>query len=131
MALRPSILARDWLITTEHYLSAQAGAAVLQSGGNALDAAVAAILVEGVVNPHMLTVDGEVAMLVREAETGAVRVVNGNTMAPRALSVARCRAAGLSAIPPDHPYSWDAPTEQVELDLIAPRPPSRALFACE
>jgi len=111
MALRPSILARDWLITTEHYLSAQAGASVLQSGGNALDAAVAAILVEGVVNPHMLTVDGEVAMLVREAETGAVRVVNGNTMAPRALSVARCRAAGLSAIPPDHPYSWGVPTQ--------------------
>ncbi len=32
MAYRPTILARDWLITTEHYLSAEGGAAVLRDG---------------------------------------------------------------------------------------------------
>ena len=71
MASRPTLLARDWLITTEHYLSAEAGAAVLRAGGNAMDAAVAAILAECVVNPHMLTLGGEVVMLVHEAATRA------------------------------------------------------------
>ena len=70
MASRPTLLARDWLITTEHYLSAEAGAGVLRDGGNAMDAAVAAILAECVLNPHMLSLGGEVVMLVHEAATG-------------------------------------------------------------
>ncbi len=109
MALRPTLLARDWLITTEHYLSAQAGASVLERGGNAVDAAVAAVLAEGVVNPHMHTLGGEVVMLVHDAAAGATHVLNGNTCAPAALTPERCRAAGLQDLPPDHPFSWGVP----------------------
>jgi gamma-glutamyltranspeptidase / glutathione hydrolase len=110
MAYRPTILARDWLITTEHYLSAEAGAAVLRDGGNAMDAAVAAILAECVVNPHMLSLGGEVVMLVHEAETGRVQAMNGHTVAPRGLTLERCRAAGLTlGLPTDHPLAWSAP----------------------
>ncbi len=109
MAFRPTLLARDWLITTEHYLSAQAGALLLQDGGNAMDAAVAAVLAEGVVNPHMHTLGGEVVMLVHEARTGETHVVNGNTCAPEALTLERCRAAGLDSLSPSHPFSWGVP----------------------
>src|SRR5215470_3859162 len=110
MATRPTLLARDWLITTEHYLSAEAGAAVLRDGGNAMDAAVAAILAECVVNPHMLTLGGEVVMLVHEASTGRVSALNGHTVAPRGLTLERCRAAGLTVgLPTDHPLAWSTP----------------------
>jgi gamma-glutamyltranspeptidase/glutathione hydrolase len=112
MAFRPTILARDWLVTTEHYLSAQAGAAILQAGGTAVDAAAAAVLVECVVNPHMLSFGGEVPMLVHEGATGAVHVVNGHTITPRGLTLERCRAAGLdarTALPADHPLAWGVP----------------------
>ncbi len=115
MAFRPTLLARDWLITTEHYLSAQAGALILQSGGNAMDAAVAAVLAEGVVNPHMHTLGGEVVMLVHEARTGETHVVNGNTCAPLALTLERCRAAGLDSLSPDHPFSWGVPAAPAAL----------------
>jgi len=115
VAFRPTILAREWLVTTEHYLSAQAGAAILQAGGNAMDAAVAAVLVEGVVNPHMHTLGGEVVMLVHDGATGGVHVVNGHTQAPRGLTVERCRAAGLAALPPDHPLSWGVPAAPAAL----------------
>ena len=110
MASRPTILARDWLITTEHYLSAEAGAAVLRDGGNAMDAAVAAILAECVLNPHMLSLGGEVVMLVHEAATGQVSAMNGHTVAPRGLTLERCRDAGLTiGLPTDHPLAWSAP----------------------
>jgi gamma-glutamyltranspeptidase/glutathione hydrolase len=110
MATRPTLLARDWLITTEHYLSAEAGAAVLRDGGNAMDAAVAAILAECVVNPHMLSLGGEVVMLVHDAGTGQVAAMNGHTVAPRGLTLARCRDAGLTiGLPTDHPLAWSAP----------------------
>jgi gamma-glutamyltranspeptidase/glutathione hydrolase len=110
MAFRPTLLARDWLITTEHYLSAEAGAAVLRDGGNAMDAAVAAILAECVVNPHMLSLGGEVVMLVHDAATGEVSAMNGHTVAPRGLTLERCRGAGLTiGLPTDHPLAWSAP----------------------
>jgi gamma-glutamyltranspeptidase/glutathione hydrolase len=110
MASRPTILARDWLITTEHYLSAEAGAAILRDGGNAMDAAVSAILAECVLNPHMLSLGGEVVMLVHEAATGEVRALNGHTVAPRGLTLDRCREAGLTiGLPTDHPLAWSAP----------------------
>ncbi|MGD9301786.1 MAG: gamma-glutamyltransferase, partial [Desulfobacterales bacterium] len=41
------------MITADHPLAAQAGAGVLESGGNAVDAAIAANLVMSVVRPHM------------------------------------------------------------------------------
>ena len=110
MAFRPTLLARDWLITTEHYLSAEAGAGVLRDGGNAMDAAVAAVLAECVLNPHMLSLGGEVVMLVHEAATGRVTAMNGHTVAPRGLTLDRCRAAGLTiGLPTDHPLAWSAP----------------------
>ena len=109
MAFRPTLLARDWLITTEHYLSAQAGAAVLQDGGNAVDAAMAAILVEGLVNPHMHTLGGEIVMLHADGKSGAVKVLNGNTVAPQGLTLERCRAAGLDKLVPEHPFAWGVP----------------------
>ncbi len=110
MPFRPTLLARDWLITTEHYLSAEAGAAVLRDGGNAMDAAVAAILAECVLNPHMLSLGGEVVMLVHDAPTGQVSTMNGHTVAPRGLTLERCRAAGLTiGLPTDHPLAWSVP----------------------
>jgi gamma-glutamyltranspeptidase/glutathione hydrolase len=109
VAHRPTILARDWLVTTEHYLSAEAGAAVLRDGGNAVDAAVAATLVEQAVNPHMATLGGEVVALVHEGSTGQVHALNGHTRASLNLTPDRCRAAGLDSLPPDSPLSWGVP----------------------
>ena len=58
----PVIMGREAMVSTEHYLSASAGARMFARGGNAIDAAVAATLVEGVVNPHMHTIGGEAPM---------------------------------------------------------------------
>jgi gamma-glutamyltranspeptidase/glutathione hydrolase len=87
------------VIATEHNLSAAAGARIYARGGNAIDAAVAAAFVEGVVNPHMHTLGGEAPMLVRPAGQRRVFALNGNTAAPARATLAEYRALGLTEIP--------------------------------
>ena len=84
MAHRPTLMGTRGMIASEHYLSAQAGFRILQAGGNAFDAAVAATLAEGVLNPHMHTFGGELSALVYDAANKKVAAINGNTVAPRA-----------------------------------------------
>ena len=87
----PVILGREAMVSTEHYLSASAGARIFARGGNAIDAAVAATLVEGVVNPHMHTIGGEAPMLIYVANSARVVAVNGNMIAPARATIAHYR----------------------------------------
>src|SRR6202040_569591 len=95
----PTVLGREVMLSTEQYLSASAGARIFARGGNAMDAAVAAALVEGVVNPHMHTIGGEAPMLIRLGPNQRVISVNGNMMAPARATIAHYRALGLDLIP--------------------------------
>src|SRR5271166_4481895 len=95
----PLILGRRAMIATEHYLSAAAGARMFACGGNAIDAAIAATFVEGVVNPHMHTIGGEAPMLIYSAAASRVVAINGNMMAPARATIAHFRALGLELIP--------------------------------
>jgi gamma-glutamyltranspeptidase/glutathione hydrolase len=97
--LYPLIMGREAVISTEHYLSAAAGARIFDRGGNAIDAAIAAALVEGVVNPHMHTIGGEAPMLIRLGSNQRVVSINGNTMAPARATIAHYRALGLDLVP--------------------------------
>src|SRR2546428_3757616 len=99
VAFRPTIMGTHGMVATEHYLSAFIGAEILRQGGNAVDAAVAAIFVEGVVNPHMHTLGGEVPMLIYMAETGQVVAINGNTIAPQRATIDWFSQRGMALIP--------------------------------
>src|SRR5580704_1500909 len=97
--LYPIVMGREVMISTEHYLSAAAGARMFARGGNAIDAAVAATLVEGVVNPHMHTIGGEAPMLIYVAEAQRVIAINGNMVAPARATIDHFRSLGLDLIP--------------------------------
>jgi gamma-glutamyltranspeptidase/glutathione hydrolase len=92
-------MGRDAMVATEHFLSASAGARIFARGGNAIDAAVAATFVEGIVNPHMHTIGGEAPMLIYLASERRVVAINGNMMAPRAATIAFYRERGLDLVP--------------------------------
>ncbi|HVN27298.1 MAG TPA: gamma-glutamyltransferase family protein [Candidatus Binataceae bacterium] len=95
----PMVMGREVMLSTEHYLSASAGARMFARGGNAIDAAVAATLVEGVVNPHMHTIGGEAPMLIYSANARRVVAINGNMMAPARATIAHYRSLGLELVP--------------------------------
>jgi len=95
----PLVMGREAMVSTEHYLSASAGARIFARGGNAIDAAVAATLVEGIVNPHMHTIGGEAPMLIYVASARRVVAVNGNMVAPARATIAHYRSLGLKLIP--------------------------------
>src|SRR5262245_30413158 len=99
MAYRPTLMSTRGMVATEHYLSAEAGMRTLQAGGNAFDAAVAATLAEGVLNPHMHTFGGELSALGYTAHDRRVFAVNGDTVAPRAATIASFEDRGLNLIP--------------------------------
>jgi len=95
----PRLMGTRGAVASNSNLSASAGADVLKAGGNAIDAAVAASFVEGLVNPQMHTIGGECPLLVRLAGESRVIAVNGNMAAPARATPDAFRARGYADIP--------------------------------
>jgi gamma-glutamyltranspeptidase / glutathione hydrolase len=95
----PRLFGRNGVVAAEHYSAALAGIEILRLGGNAVDAACAATLVEGVVNPHMHSIGGELPILINAPDSPEVACINGNMTAPGRATPQAFRDLGLSAIP--------------------------------
>ncbi|MCC6318259.1 MAG: gamma-glutamyltransferase [Gemmatimonadaceae bacterium] len=76
--MRPDVVGRSAALSSDHALATAAGAAVLQRGGNAMDAAITMAGVLAVVRPHMNGVGGDLFLLYRDAKTGRVHALNGS-----------------------------------------------------
>jgi gamma-glutamyltranspeptidase / glutathione hydrolase len=103
------LIGRHGAVASNSYLSANAAADVLKAGGNAIDAAVAATLVEGLVNPQMHTIGGECPILLRVAGESRVISVNGNMAAPAAATPEAFRKRNLAEIPEEGILAAGAP----------------------
>jgi gamma-glutamyltranspeptidase/glutathione hydrolase len=80
-------------------LASQAGAQILAKGGTAVDAAVAANAVLGVVSPMMCGMGGDLFAIVYEARSGQVWGLNASGWSPAGLSLDRLRAQGVTKMP--------------------------------
>jgi gamma-glutamyltranspeptidase/glutathione hydrolase len=105
----PRLIGTHGAVATNSYLSANAGVDILKAGGNAIDAAVAATLVEGLVNPQMHTLGGECPILIRLAGESRVISLNGNMAAPLAATPEAFRARGLNDVPEEGILAAGAP----------------------
>src|SRR5215467_1361472 len=74
---RPQLAGAFGMVASTHWLASAAGMAVLEKGGNAFDAAVAAGLVLQVVEPHLNGPGGEVPVIGYDAGRGEVFVLDG------------------------------------------------------
>ena len=79
---KPAVFGKRGLVATQHHLASEAGAQVLRRGGNAVDAAVAAGLAIGTVEPWMSGIGGGGYMTVYRAAEDRVDVVEFGMRAP-------------------------------------------------
>ncbi len=86
MTTRPTVRSVNGLVATDHHLATAAGLAVLQAGGSAVDAAVAAAAVCAVTQPHRTSIGGDLFALVYDASSREVTAYNGSGAAPRSLT---------------------------------------------
>src|SRR5687767_1054369 len=104
---RPVVLSDHGMIASGHALASEVGVRVLKSGGNAVDAAVAAWAVQGLTEPEMTGIGGDMFMLIYLAKTGEVKFINGTGVAPMAATVDYYKGKG--GIPGDGILSVSVP----------------------
>jgi gamma-glutamyltranspeptidase/glutathione hydrolase len=96
------------MVSSTHWLASQSAMAVLEDGGNAYDAAVAAGFVLHVVEPHLNGPAGEVPIILAPAG-GEVRVLCGQGVAPAGATIAHYRGLGLELVPGTGPLAAAVP----------------------
>ena len=96
---RPELAGTFGMVASTHWLASAAGMAVLEKGGNAFDAAVAAGFVLQVVEPHLCGPGGEVPVIGYDARRGETFVVCGQGTAPARATVEAYQDLGLGLVP--------------------------------
>ncbi|WP_374371295.1 gamma-glutamyltransferase family protein [Tabrizicola sp.] len=96
---RSAVYARNGICATSHPIAAEVAIAVLKSGGNAVDAAIAGALVLGIAEPQMTGIGGDCFVLLKPAGSEEIVALNGSGRAPKGLNAADLRACGLTAMP--------------------------------
>ena len=106
---RSAVLARHGMAATSQPLAAQAAIRVLQNGGNAVDAAIAANAVIGVVEPMSCGIGGDLFAIVWDAKSGKLHGLNASGRAPYRATIEHYRKLGYESIPVYGPLSWSVP----------------------
>lgn len=96
---RPNTYAQNGIVATPHYLASQAGLRVLQDGGNAVDAIIAANAMLNVVYPHQCHIGGDLFAIVWDPRDSSLHGLNASGPAGASESVERLRSLGFSAAP--------------------------------
>jgi len=108
-AARPVMMGRSGMVSSGHALGSLAGIRVLQDGGNAVDAALAAAFVMAVVKPEASGPGGDLFALVYMKKTGKVEALNSSGPAPAKASIEHFRERGLNGVPTSGPLSVAVP----------------------
>src|SRR5579863_9392349 len=96
---RPEIRGTFGVVATTHWLASSVAMGVLEKGGNAFDAGVAAGFTLQVVEPHLNGPLGEAPILVYSAKNRRCEMICGQGVAPQAATIARFKSLGLDLIP--------------------------------
>ncbi len=122
---RPAILSDNGMVASGHHLASEVGLRVLKDGGNAVDAAIAAWAVQGLTEPEMTGLGGDMFILIYLAKTGEVKFINGTGQAPARATAEFYRSRG--GIPDEGPLSVNTPGALGAAELVVQKYGTRPL----
>ncbi|MBI3483736.1 MAG: gamma-glutamyltransferase [Acidobacteria bacterium] len=96
---RSMVISQYGVVAAESPLAAQAGAQILARGGHAVDAAVAANAVMGLVAPMSNGIGGDLFAIVYDAKSGKLYGLNASGWAPKSLSIEFLKGKGITEMP--------------------------------
>ena len=95
-----SVVATQYgMVATSQVSASQAGALILERGGSAIDAAIAANAVLNVTEPTSNGMGGDLFAIYWEAKTGKIYGLNASGWAPKALTIEHLRQKNITAMP--------------------------------
>jgi gamma-glutamyltranspeptidase/glutathione hydrolase len=96
---RPEILGTFGVVTSTHWMASATGMAMLEKGGNAFDACMAAAFVLQIVEPHLVGPSGDMPAVFYSARSKKVEVLCAQGPSPQAATIAAYKALGLELVP--------------------------------
>ena len=96
---RSMLITQQGIVATSQVLASQAGAEILRRGGSAVDAAIAANAVLGLVEPMMNGMGGDMFALYWDAKTGQLTGLNASGQAPKGLTPESLAQLGITTMP--------------------------------
>lgn len=96
---RSMVISKGGIVASESPLASQAGVRILESGGNAVDAAIATNAMMGVVEPMMNGIGGDLFAIVYDAKANKLYGMNASGWAPAGLTIEHLHGLGLQEMP--------------------------------
>src|SRR5271168_5401225 len=96
---RSMVISKGGIVASESPLASQAGVRILEHGGNAVDAAIAANAMMGVVEPMMNGIGGDLFVIVYDAKANKLYGLNASGWAPKGLTIEFLHKQGLRDMP--------------------------------
>ncbi|MGV6811493.1 MAG: gamma-glutamyltransferase family protein [Brevirhabdus sp.] len=112
---RSTVMATSGMCATSHPLAAKVAVQMMEAGGNAVDAAIAAAVLLGICEPQMTGIGGDCFVLLKPAGSDDVVALNGSGRAPAGLSAEDLRRAGQDTVPT---YAAEAVTVPGAIDAF-------------
>ena len=108
-ATRSEVIARNGMAATSQPLATQVALHILRAGGNAVDAAIAANAMLGLVEPTGSGIGGDLFALVWEAKTKNLYGLNASGRSPESLTLDTFKKKGYTKIPSHGPLPVSVP----------------------
>lgn len=98
---RPEILGTFGVVTSTHWIASAVGMSILEKGGNAFDAAVAAGFTLQILEPHLVGPGGDMPAIIYSKKKDKVEVICAQGPAPAGATIEHYTSEGLKLIPGD------------------------------
>ena len=106
---RSMVVTKLGIVAASQPLAAKAGVQMLERGGNAVDAAIAANAAIGLMEPHMNGIGGDLFAIIYEARTGKLHGLNSGGWAATGLTPALLSSKGMTRMPSRGIYAVTVP----------------------